>query len=160
FLLALPSVAPAAENANSPWTVPILEIRYFPVTPGQRIDINVTSNVNSKLSDSRSKCDRMTRQAIESLQEGSRFRAYNNPAAKPSLIYKVVATKEHLEPLPRNEKKPKFPDYAKILEREDIKSWVEGKGVKEVWIWGYHSKDLAPWESNMASPFGDISNSD
>jgi hypothetical protein len=37
---------------------------------------------------------------------------------------------------------------------------VEDKGIKEVWIWGYHSKELAPWESNMAGPYGDVSNSD
>jgi len=147
--------------ANGPWTVPILEIRYFPVTAdGKKIDINVTSNVGAPLETIRKKCDRMTKEAMSALEEGSRFRAYNNPAAKSSITYRVLETKEYLEPLPRNEKKPKFPDYIKILEREDIRKWVEEKGVKEVWIWGYHSKDLAPWESNMASPFGDISNSD
>ncbi len=31
--------------------------------------------------------------------------------------------------------------------------------VKEVWIWGYHGGVLDLWESNMASPFGAISNS-
>ena len=37
---------------------------------------------------------------------------------------------------------------------------VETKGVKEVWIWGYHFKDIAPVESNLSSPItGDISNS-
>jgi len=149
------------QAADGPWTVPILEIRYFPVTSdGKKIDITVTSNVGSSLETIRSKCDRMMRETMENLSEGSRYHAYSNPAAKPSLKYEVVATREYLESLPRDAKKPKFPDYRKILEREDIRKWVEEKGVKEVWIWGYHSKDLAPWESNMASPFGDVSNSD
>jgi len=151
----------ADESVAGPWTVPILEIRYFPVAAdGKKIDINITSNVGEPLETIRSKCDRMTREAMTALSEGSRYHAYSNPAAKPSLIYQVLETKEYLEPLPRDAKKPKFPDYAKILAREDIRKWVEEKGVKEVWIWGYHSKDLAPWESNMSSPFGDISNSD
>ena len=29
-------------------------------------------------------------------------------------------------------------DYNKIMKRVGIKKWVEKKGVKEVWIWGYH----------------------
>jgi hypothetical protein len=151
----------ADATREGPWTVPVLEIRYFPVTAdGKKIDIAVTSNVGAPLEEIRRKCDRMTREAMEALSEGSRFRAYNNPGAKASIRFEVLATKEYLEVMPRNPKKPKFPDYIKVLEREDIKRWVEEKGVKEVWIWGYHSKDLAPWESNMASPFGDISNSD
>jgi len=160
-VIAATTAMGAEESVAGPWTVPILEIRYFPVTAdGTKIDINVTSNVGAPLETIRKKCDRMTREAMAALEEGSRFRAYNNAAAKASIKFEVLATKEYLEPLPRNEKKPKFPDYTKILEREDIRRWVEEKGVKEVWIWGYHSKDLAPWESNMASQFGDISNSD
>jgi hypothetical protein len=41
----------------------------------------------------------------------------------------------------------------------NIQKWVEQRGVKEVWIWGYHGGVLVLWESNMASPHGDISNS-
>ena len=50
-------------------------------------------------------------------------------------------------------------DYNKIMQRVGIKKWVEEKGVKEVWIWGYHGGVVGLWESNMAGPFGDISNS-
>jgi hypothetical protein len=154
-------MAETATSTDGPWTVPILEIRYFPVTAdGRKINIDVTSNVGAPLEQIRGKCDRMTRQTMEALSEGSCYHAYSNPAVKPSIQFQVLETKEYLESLPRDAKKPKFPDYRKILEREDIRKWVEEKGVKEVWIWGYHSKDLAPWESNMASPFGDISNSD
>ena len=45
-------------------------------------------------------------------------------------------------------------DHARI----DGKTWVQQKGVKEIWIWGYHGGVVGLWESNMAGPFGDISN--
>ncbi len=96
------------------------------------------------------------------LQEGSRYHGYKNKTAKPSLAYKVVETIEYLEPLPTVAKSgPDAPmtDYNKIMERVGIKKWVEEKGVKEVWLWGYHGGVVGLWESNMAGPFGDISNS-
>ena len=71
-------------------------------------------------------------------------------------------TIEFLEPLPTVAKSgPDAPmtDYNKIMQRVGIKKWVEEKGVKEVWIWGYHGGVVGLWESNMAGPFGDISNS-
>ena len=37
---------------------------------------------------------------------------------------------------------------------------MEERGVKEIWIWGYHGGVVDLWESNMAGPWGDISNSD
>src|SRR5689334_3941539 len=130
------AAAPAGRDADAVWTVPVLNIRYFPVTAdGKRIDIAVTSNVDAPLDKIRAKVDRMTKQAAEALTEGSRFRAYNNPNARPSLQYKVIEDVEHLESLPHDPKKKGFPDYTKILEREDVKKWVEDKGVKEVWIW-------------------------
>src|SRR5688572_16195248 len=120
-LLLLAAVhARAQQAAEGPWVVPVLEIRYFPVTAdGKKIDIAVTSNVGAPVERIREKCDRMTREAIAALEEGSRFRAYNNPGAKASIKYEVLATKEYLEAMPRNEKKPKFADYNKILEREE-----------------------------------------
>ena len=51
-------------------------------------------------------------------------------------------------------------DYRAIMERVGIREWVGERGVLEVWIWGYHGGVVDLWESNMAGPFGDISNSD
>src|SRR5689334_20493955 len=79
----------AADQPEAVYMIPVLEIRYFPLTADQsRLDKAITSNVDLALPDIRKKCDRMTRQAAEALTEGSRFRAYNNPAARPSLYYK------------------------------------------------------------------------
>ncbi len=52
------------------------------------------------------------------------------------------------------------PDYNKILSDLNICNYVENQGAKEVWIWGYHYGNLEPAESNMAGPYGDISNSE
>jgi hypothetical protein len=46
------------------------------------------------------------------------------------------------------------------MERVNVRHWVEERGVKEVWLWGYHGGVIDLWESNMAGPYGDISNSD
>ncbi len=51
-------------------------------------------------------------------------------------------------------------DYNALMERVNIRQWVELRGVKEVWLWGYHGGVIDLWESNMAGPYGDISNSD
>ena len=51
-------------------------------------------------------------------------------------------------------------DYNAIMNRIDIRYWVLQRGVKEVWLWGYHGGVIDLWESNMAGPWGDISNSD
>ncbi len=50
--------------------------------------------------------------------------------------------------------------YYAVVTRIDVKYWVEKKGVKEIWLWAYHGGKLDLWESNMAGPFGDVSNSD
>jgi len=42
----------------------------------------------------------------------------------------------------------------------DIRHRVEQQEIKEVWLWGYHGGVIDMWESNMAGPYGDLSNSD
>ena len=51
-------------------------------------------------------------------------------------------------------------DYRSIAEANNVVDWVDTRGVKEVWLWGYHGGVVDLWESNMAGPWGDISNSD
>jgi hypothetical protein len=103
----------------------------------------------------------MSQEILTALQQGSRYHGYKNRAAPPSLIYTVVRTFEFLEPLPTIARPGQVPitDYNQIVKRVNIERWVEREGVKEVWIWGYHGGVLDLWESNMAGPHGDISNS-
>lgn len=141
----------------------MLVLRYFPVTYDGLVDIAVTGDYGGPLDVAREKTDSLTALVIESLAAGSRYHGYDNADARPSLRYEVVETIEHLEPLPTRpvgDRAVPLTDYRAIVERHDIRHWVEERGVKEVWIWGYHGGVLDLWESNMAGPWGDVSNSD
>src|SRR5688500_2184821 len=49
ILFVLIIAAPVRGGTEGPWRVPVLEIRYFPVTgDGKKIDIAVTSNVGRR----------------------------------------------------------------------------------------------------------------
>jgi hypothetical protein len=155
--------ASAAETPEPPlpMQIPVLVIKYFPVS-GELIDQKATGDWGAPLAETRKKTDQLTEAVIAALQEGSRYHGYKDPAAQPSLAYKVLDTFEFLEPLPtvpRTGNDAPMTDYNRIMQRVNIRKWVEEQGVKEVWIWGYHGGVVGLWESNMAGPQGDISNS-
>lgn len=144
------------------WTIPVLLIHYFPVRDG-RIDRAVTGDVDAPLDSIREHCARTTERVIEALERGSIYHGYKDPTAAPSLRYELAGSLEVLEPLPVWPKPGHtvpMTDYNAILERAGIRDWVEREGVREVWLWAYHGGVVDMWESNMAGPFGDVSNSD
>ena len=145
-----------------PFFVPVLVINYFPVKNG-RIDKAATGDVDAPLEKMQDHVVRTTWDVMYALEHGSAYRRYKNNRATPCLRYGVVDTIEFHEPLPTWNKpgrKVAMTDYNAIMERIDARYWVEEVGVKEFWIWGYHGGVLDLWESNMAGPYGDISNSD
>jgi hypothetical protein len=160
LLTATPCLA-QRYDPRLPMQIPVVVVKYFPVK-GELIDQKVTGDWGAPLEETRKKTDQLIKEVLAALQEGARYHGYKDEAAKPSLAYRVVKTFEFLEPLPTvphsGEGAP-MTDYNKIMRRIGIKQWVEQKGVKEVWIWGYHGGVVGLWESNMAGPFGDISNS-
>lgn len=144
------------------YTIPTLVISYFPVKDG-RIDQAITGDVNAPLEAIREHTSQTTRRVVAALETGSAYHGYKDPSAQPSLRYQIVEALEFLEPLPTYHKpghRVPMTDYNAIMERIDIRTWVEARGVKEVWLWGYHGGVIDLWESNMAGPYGDISNSD
>lgn len=144
------------------YEVPVLRIDYFPVKDGN-IDRAITGDVSAPLGQIREHVDQTTKAVIDALQQGSIYHGYKDPAARPSLRYRVIDTIEILEPLPTYPKprhRVPMTDYNAILRRIGVESWVKERGVKEVWLWGYHGDVIDLWESNMAGPWGDISNSD
>lgn len=150
-----------AKSSRGPWTMRVLVIAYYPLLPdGETLDLGVTSNVGGSLLELRDKVAGMNTEVMASLSDGSRYHGYRQQGTTPSIRFKVVAEQEVLEAMPHDPRKSGFPDYRRILERAGVQRYVEELGVDEVWIWGYHSPQLAPWESNMASRYGDISNSD
>ena len=145
-----------------PFTIPVLVIFYFPLS-GDRIDRTVTGDVDAPLEKIRTHAHDTTWRVLHALETGSAYRRYNDPPARPSLRYSLIGAIEIKEPMPTYVKaghNVPMCDYNAILERANIAEWVEERGVKEVWIWGYHGGVIDIWESNMAGPFGDISNSD
>lgn len=153
--------APTAKIPNS-FTVPVLVVSFFP-TNGTNIDVRATGDWGGSLASTREKTERQTREVISSLEAGSKYKGYEDTNASCCLRYSVAGRFEFLEPLPTYSKrghKAPMTDYGEIMRRLNIEDWVLNKGVKQVWIWGYHGGKVDLWESNMASPFGDVSNSD
>ena len=153
---------PDTESISTPMTVPVLIVKYFPVSAGM-IDISVTGDVSMPLAEARNRTDDLTAGIIEAMEDGSRYHFYRDPSAQPSLTYHVVSTLEYLDPLPTWNKpghSVPFTDYNQIMTRINARDWVMNRGVKEIWIWGYDGGKVGLWESNMSSPWGDVSNSD
>ncbi len=160
-LLNMAVSAAEREAPKLPLEIPVVVVKYFPIQ-GDLIDQKATGDWGAPLEETRKKTEQLTQEVLAALQGGSRYHGYKDERAKPSLAYRVVKTFEFLEPLPTvahsGEGAP-MTDYNKIMERIGIQQWVEQKSVKEVWLWGYHGGVVGLWESNMAGPFGDISNS-
>ncbi|MCP4725244.1 MAG: hypothetical protein GY863_09420 [bacterium] len=147
---------------DAKYDIPVVIVKYYPVKDN-KIDIDVTGDWGISLSRTRGKVDGNTLGIIAALEEGSKYHGYKDPTAVSSLDYRVVQEYEFLEPLPTYEKEGHqvpMTDYNLIVNRINGREWVEEKGVKEIWIWGYHGGEVDLWESNMAGPYGDISNSD
>ncbi|MFO7635521.1 MAG: hypothetical protein R6W76_23445 [Caldilinea sp.] len=156
------SIIEAPRPSSARFEIPVLLVHYFP-TQGNLIDRIVTGDVGEPLEVMRAHTQTTTNKVIDALEQGSRFRAYKNPGAPPSLHYSILDSIEFLERLPTWRKpghRVPMTDYNAIMAHIDAAEWVMGRGVKEIWIWGYHGGVLDLWESNMAGPWGDISNSD
>lgn len=144
------------------YEIPVVVVKYFPAK-GELIDIGVTGDWGKSVSSTRQKVDSITRRLVDVLGNASRYHAYKNSNAKPGVQYTVLQTYEFLEPLPTHGPggmRAPMTDYASIVKRINGREWVEKRGVKEIWVWGYHGGKVGLWESNMAGPFGDVSNSD
>ncbi|MBI4439214.1 hypothetical protein HY640_04740 [Candidatus Woesearchaeota archaeon] len=170
------SVAPSQVQAIN---VPVLVIKYFPVDPsGQKLDIAV-AGTDADLAGVRSFVDSITNQGIQKLTEGTKYHGYKDGSATPTLNYYVTDTKEFLSPLPVssfevpwNQGKGIYrPDYRKILSDINVCDYVENRGVRQVWLWGYHYGSIEPVESDMSMGtnsrqywnfpgYGDVSNSE
>jgi hypothetical protein len=152
----------SAERDIMAYQIPVLQVSYFPVRDGF-IDRAVSGDVSAPLTQIRERVARTTQQVIDALESGSTYHGYKDPTARPSLRYQIVESIEIEEPLPTHFKaghRVPMTDYIAIMQRIDIRHWVMERGVKEVWLWGYHGGVIDLWESNMAGPWGDISNSD
>lgn len=163
FLEVTPELATPA--TNSLYDIPVVVVTYLPTRDGINIDTSESGGEDglTTIAAAKAKIARMNRQVKYSLTEGSRFRGYKSPDARPSLGYRILRNIIVYEPLPPGKSAggtSAFADYRQILDRFGAEPWVMTENVKEVWLWGYHTAKIVPAESNMSSPTtGDISNS-
>ena len=148
-----------AAAEEQPFVIPVLIVKYFPVDSNNMITVEGKWGAVLRLSDARRRTDYVTDEVIKVLEEGSRYKGFENANAPKSLKYVIVDKLEFLEPLPRymaeNGKQRVY--KKKVMEKIHIKDWID-KGVKEVWVWGYDGEFIELYESNMSGPYGDISN--
>lgn len=147
------------------YEIPIIIINYFPTKDGVHLDKEV-SGTDMTIENMKKKLDSLNMRTKYALEEGSKFRGYNNPDAVPSIGYKVLDIFNFYEEMQRGYEVPwnegwYRPDYHLILGRVNAEHYVNDLGVREIWIWGYHHGEIEPAESNMSSSLaGDISNSE
>lgn len=169
---------PIPESLNEePYKMKVLNIIYIPVNGNGQIDIDETGNLLIKnVKQMENNIAKMSADSVNKLTEASRYHYYKDKSAKPSLEYSIASTKTYYEAIPAGNPVPwsqtaRRPDYIKILNRENICDQVDKLGIKEVWLWGYHTDKIEPAESNMSmgsnikeywnfDGYGDISNSE
>lgn len=149
----------------TPYAIPVLDLSYIPTVSGN-VDVSLTGDwQNPSISALIGNIDSLRSGLIATLDKGSIYHGYDNQMATPSVDYQVFEKKTFYTPVPISSEyqgmSPGVPsaDHIKILNDLNICDYVENKGVKEVWVWMYHTDKVAPIESNMAGPYGDISNS-
>lgn len=163
LLCALPALSLAAD-----FQVPILELKFFPLDPSGNLDASETE-ITSTLPAIRTRVQTMSQDTLNALNRSTVY--VKDPSAQSSIAYSIYETREFLIPVPKTSSfGGTKADHIKILGELNVCNFVDNLGVKEVWIWMYHTGQVAPVESNMSmgqvsrpfwthSTHGDISNS-
>ncbi len=182
-----PSLATPAAGSLS--IIPVVVVRFLPTRDGVNLDTlkmpEFYSIAPRTLAQVKGTTGTHTERLKFMVEEGSRFRGYKNPNARPSLGYQVVDILTFYQHTPAGPfyrdtafgVRAYYLDYTSIMEAINGRDYVENRGVKEFWIWhGYFDGDFPSYqlyhdqmnvadaralqESNMSSPTtGDISNS-
>lgn len=167
--------------------IPVIILRFLPTDDGVNLDVSICPDYWSlgpiTLPDLKARIDAFDKRVKFGLEEGSKFRGYNNPAAIPFIGYRVVEYITIYEPPPpwriKDYDSNGYPvfliDYHSVFNRFNIEDYINNQGVKEVWVWQssfdsgtpsydpmiHNPEDIRfEWESNMSSPTtGDVSNS-
>ena len=166
-------------NNKGQLRIPVVIINYLPTKDGIELDRNRTQDsVGQDMTGQfytleRAKSKILLDKIIEkhAIEEGTKFRDFSNNTVSPFIDIDVVAyiniyeVKYNFIGVSTVYKRDWWNiDYLDIMEKINLKNYVENLGVKEVWLTtfprerGYLSFNVD--ESNMASPLtGDISNS-
>lgn len=151
----------SADTTPNADDVPVLVLRYFPDEDGDgRLDLSLTG-VNYELEWISVRLDEVDARIIDTLERGSSYHGYKDSAATPSLNYFIIEKKEFIKPIPKlGGSGAQPPDHNQVLTGEgfDICDYVENLGVKEVWLWMYHTDETYPVESYQQGPHGGLGN--
>lgn len=147
----------------NPGKARVLQINYFPrwASNTAYLDPVETGWQNTTVSSMRAATQDMVNAAIPVISDATRFRGYSDTTSPRYLEYSVYARFEYFTAMPRGyplDATAYRPHYRQILDNHGICTYVDTHGVKEVWIYGYHSASIVPDESRMSSRYGDISN--
>lgn len=166
---SLPAVPLTPQGINctltTPVQTPVLVLEYYPRDPNNPNNIDTQeTGVTGTIQFWETAINKMVVDHIPFVNDATRFHGYKNQNAQPFLNYLVSDRKKFYEKIPRGHLlKPETntyrPNYGLILTNQNICNYVDNLGVKEVWMYGYHSLNIEPDESRMSSRYGDISNS-
>ncbi|PKL85835.1 MAG: hypothetical protein CVV22_06455 [Ignavibacteriae bacterium HGW-Ignavibacteriae-1] len=142
----IPTQFIATPAANCIYEVPFVIINFIPSIDGINKEASYAMEYldiqNRPLSEINQNHITAVQRLKFALEEGSRFRKYKNPNARPSIGVKVVDYFTFYEPIPPSIVNPNYDrgilkyafDFEQIFERINLKDLVEKKGVRYVWI--------------------------
>lgn len=145
------------ENPQESQRVGFLSLAYIPRNPQNQDRVDPSTGYRMTVSELESKIDLADRELEKALEQGSTYHGYKDNQAKPYLDYFREDRIIKYEDFPHH-LNTTYPDYNRILHEIDICDYVDNRGVKEVWLWGYHNSRTTPVESKMSSRYGDIAN--
>lgn len=154
-----------AACTNLPLSVPVLVLSFYPRDSANPSMLDKTeTNMQQTVADTQSHVQDMITQNIAFLKEATKYHGYKNASAQQFLDFSVYDQKEYFTKIPQGYQLSwapfaHRPDHGQILRNVNICDYVDNKGVREVWMYGYHSNTIEPDESRMSSMYGDISNS-
>jgi hypothetical protein len=156
---------PLSDRAR--WEIPVVSVAYLPDADGDgTVDFEAT-NWNGTVDQLRARIEGLNNEGAWWGTEASRYRGRAGDLSDPSVAFRIVDQVFLESAVPPGLEVPwkpgegwYRPDYLTILSDLDVCRWVDGLGVRELWMWTQQHGGIEPAESNMAGPFGDISNSE
>lgn len=153
--------------ASSAWQIPVVSLSFLSDGDGDGVVDEAETGWAGSVSDLRERVARLNNAGAWWGTEASRYRRADGTRTDPSVSFEIVHQVEFEGLVPAGLEVPWKPgegwfrpDYRGILSDLDVCSWVDGAGVREVWMWTQHHGGIEPTESNMSGPHGDISNSE
>jgi hypothetical protein len=138
-------------NPNAKIIIPVVVVNYYPTLNGVDIDtkrapgLGTSSPITIQNLKNRT-IDYLTLTKF-GLEEGSKFRGYNNPSQSSNVSFKIVKyvnvyelkrglkDKQDVYMSAQDKLTPVYqPDYYDVFNKINLQSLVEGGGVKEVWF--------------------------